>query len=149
MWLSSHGSISVYSLHDMRRKENSCYSSSLLFNLRNAHISRFLHLISASCWHETTEREYMSRRSRASGSVSLYVDSIVILCSSNQNLIPFSVSKFASVSSVAIQLALHCFPGYWHWSGQCIAWCCCGIAACNLFARKLNFLTRLALHVVA
>ena len=104
----------------MRRKKNSCHSSSLLFSLRNAHISRFLHLISASCCRETSERKIIStnacdagadRRSKASGPVSLYV---VILC--NRNSIPFSVSKIVSVSSVGVQLALHCFPGYWHWT---------------------------------
>jgi len=153
MWLSSRGSISVYSLHDMRRKENSCHSDSLLFSSRNAHISRFLRLISASCCHGTAERENIStnacntgadRRSRASGPVSLYV---VIRC--NQNLIQFSVSKFAIVSSVAVQLALHCFLVIGTGQCTCTAWCCCGIAASNLYAMKLNFLVRLALHVVA
>jgi len=67
------------------------------------HLDRFLHPISASCCNETAEREKIlctnacdagaDRRSRASDPVCLYV---VIHC--NQNSIPFSVSKFASVS---------------------------------------------------
>ena len=119
------------SLHDMRCKENSCQSSSILQFKKYSHLkSRFLHPISASCCHETAEKKFFPQ-----------MPVMLVLTEDQERVVQWVVCKLIYV---AVQLALHCFLVIG--TVQCIL---PDVPACNLFARKLNFLARLAVPLLS